>query len=876
MHRLAPPLLSVLLLAGCGDAIGVSGPASSVPLTGRFIDSAVSGLDYETPTRAGKTTAAGEFLYQAGETVAFRIGKLEIGAAAGAQVLTPLSLAGAQDAGDPAALKIARLLLTLDQDDNPANGIQIDPADAARFRQPQKLADIDDAQALLDRLGIGRSLVSAEYAQAHLQLSLAALDPKRPARFQARGAADGHPLASGETAGCVDDGRTGLSWEVKAETGLRSRLHSYYASASRETEQPAQCEPGQEDCLAVTYVDAVNQQQLCGHDDWRLPSERELKTLLDWSQRDPQRNLPAIDRHAFPDAEPAFYWTATSRQARGSLAVAFDDTHRTLPHVSLSLGMPARIRLVRGPSLPDAPNPEDLPQTIPPYIPVDRGGELAKPGADAACVDDGEHPDAFLNVVLWQARPRDIQAGQLSSALGEANAQAWCGQRDWSLPSAADGGRWLQLRLAGDAAFRAAFPAAAATTAIWVLDQAGTARILRADGQYADAGAAALLAISKRPARPPMPDSDDAPPDAATLAGWRQQYLRYRPGQAAQPDWPAPTLDADARNGFRDLGLLPAMPFPADNPYTPAKAALGEKLFFDARLSRNNRIACASCHDPAHGWADPREVSSGHVGQLGGRNAPTVINSGYFARLFWDGRAASLEQQALGPIANPLEMHQPLAAAVAKIAAAPEYPPLFAAAFGDAAVDSGRLAQALATFERTLISRDSAFDRFLKGDAQALSDQALWGLQLFRTKARCLNCHNGPELSDQRFHNLGLHFIGRDREDRGRGAVTGRAEDMGAFRTPGLRELLYTGGYMHNGDMPLFTDDGSGVLEFYNNGGNEVAAAGLDKYTQPKPSPLLKPLGLSEAEKQALQAFLRALSGPPRLKPASPDELSRR
>ncbi|MGY8626152.1 hypothetical protein ACN6A8_11865, partial [Chromobacterium violaceum] len=107
-------------------------------------------------------------------------------------------------------------------------------------------------------------------------------------------------------------------------------------------------------------------------------------------------------------------------------------------------------------------------------------------------------------------------------------------------------------------------------------------------------------------------------------------------------------------------------------------------------------------------------------------------------------------------------------------------------------------------------------------------------------------------------------------------APTGRAEDMGAFRTPGLRELLYTGGYMHNGDMPLFTDDGSGVLEFYNNGGNEVAAAGLDKYTQPKPSPLLKPLGLSEAEKQALQAFLRALSGPPRLKPASPDELSRR
>ncbi|MGC0153391.1 cytochrome c peroxidase [Chromobacterium vaccinii] len=872
MHRFAPALLSSLLLAGCSG-----GPAATPPQTGRFIDSAVSGLDYETPTRAGKTTDNGEFHYLNGETVTFRLGRLTLGAAAGSPVLTPLTLAGTQDASHPAALKIARLLLTLDRDDNPANGIQIDPADAARFQQAQKLAEIDDAQALLDQLGIGRSLVSAEYAQAHLQLSLAALDPQpQAARFQPRRDSDGQAVQTGDPAGCVDDRRTGLSWEAKTETGLRSRWHSYYASASRQIERPAQCEPGQEDCLAVTYVEAVNQQKLCGHDDWRLPSERELKTLLDWSQRDRQRNLPAIDRHAFPDAEAAFYWTATSRQGRGALAVAFDDSHRTLPHISLSLGSPARIRLVRGPALPDAPNPEDLPQTMPPYIPVDRDGELAKPNADAACVDDGEHPDAMFNVVLWQARPRDVQTGQVSSALSEANGQAWCGQRDWTLPSAADGSRWLQLRLTGDAAFRAAFPAAAATQAIWVKDNAGKARILRADGQYADVGSAALLAISKRSAKPPMPDSDDTPPDAATLAGWRQQYLRYRSGQAAQPDWPAPTLDADALPGFRDLGLLPAMPFPADNPYSPAKAALGEKLFFDVRLSRNDRIACASCHDPAHGWADQREVSSGHIGQLGGRNAPAIVNSGYAASLFWDGRAASLEQQALGPIANPLEMHQPLAAAAAKIAAAAEYPPLFAAAFGDARVDADRLARALATFERTLISHDSDFDRFLKGDAQALSDQALWGLQLFRTKARCLNCHNGPLLSDQRFHNLGLHFIGRDREDRGRGAVTGRNEDVGAFRTPGLRELLYTGDYMHSGDMPLFTDDGSGVLEFYNNGGNEVAAAGLEKYTQPKTSPLLKPLGLGDAEKRALQAFLQALSGPPRLRPAGADELFRR
>ncbi|VEB40012.1 Uncharacterised protein [Chromobacterium violaceum] len=173
--------------------------------------------------------------------------------------------------------------------------------------------------------------------------------------------------------------------------------------------------------------------------------------------------------------------------------------------------MPARIRLVRGPSLPDAPNPEDLPQTIPPYIPVDRGGELVKPGADAACVDDGEHPDAFLNVVLWQARRATSRPG---SFLPRSRSQCPGLVRPTRLVAAQHGRRRPLAAAApgGDAAFRAAFPAAAATTAIWVRDQAGTARILRADGQYADAGVAALLAISKRPARPPMPDSDDAPP----------------------------------------------------------------------------------------------------------------------------------------------------------------------------------------------------------------------------------------------------------------------------------------------------------------------------------------------------------------------------
>ncbi|UGA40078.1 DUF1566 domain-containing protein [Chromobacterium haemolyticum] len=246
-----------------------------------------------------------------------------------------------------------------------------------------------------------------------------------------------------------------MIWEVKSVQGLRSQFHSYYASASRKPERPAQCEPGQEDCLAVTYTEAVNKQKLCGFEDseddiaaergWRLPTERELKTLLDWSQYDRSRGLPAMDRHAFPDAEAAFYWTATSRRGEGAVAVAFDDTHRTLSSVSLSLGQPARLRLVRGPKLADDPNPEDNPPPQPAYIPVSADGQLAAP-AQAACVDDNLHPDSWRDIILWQARPRPASAASLNPALAALQQQRLCQQDNWRLPSVIEAIRWLQLQ----------------------------------------------------------------------------------------------------------------------------------------------------------------------------------------------------------------------------------------------------------------------------------------------------------------------------------------------------------------------------------------------------------------------------------------------
>ena len=268
-----------------------------------------------------------------------------------------------------------------------------------------------------------------------------------------------------------------------------------------------------------------------------------------------------------------------------------------------------------------------------------------------------------------------------------------------------------------------ALSAASAAARVWARDARGALYALDRDGGKQSAAELAgqtaqplLLALSIRPAKPPQPDSDGEAPDAAQLAQWRISYSQYLPGAERQAAWP-PTLDAAVQAGFRDLGLLPAAPFPADNPYSAAKVALGDKLFRDPRLSRNNRIACISCHAPEYGWSDPRPVSQGHIGQLGGRNAMTLLNTAYVGALFWDGRAASLEEQAKGPVVNPLEMHQPLGQAVAKIAAAPEYAPLFAAAYGDSRVDLERMAKAIATFERTLISHDSAFDRFLRASA---------------------------------------------------------------------------------------------------------------------------------------------------------------
>src|SRR6476660_1562649 len=314
---------------------------------------------------------------------------------------------------------------------------------------------------------------------------------------------------------------------------------------------------------------------------------------------------------------------------------------------------------------------------------------------------------------------------------------------------------------------------------------------------------------------------------------------------------PPPVLAAPAAHSADDLAVLKAafrrpakVPFPANNPYSEQKRALGEALFHDTRLSIDNSRACASCHDPAKGLADGKVQGRGVPGRALKRHTPTLWNLAWSAPVFWDGRARSLEEQVAGPIESPDEMAQPMAALVARLAADTVTVRAFADAFPEAPrVDASNLAKAIATYERTFVSPDTRFDRWIDGDAQALTRNEIAGFKLFAGKAQCVKCHSGFTFTDYAFHDIGLPG-----DDRGRGAVLRLEAAEHAFKTPGLREIARSAPYMHDGSLATLED----VLRHY-------AGGVLDRPTLSKDLP--RGLKLSEAERADLIAFLVRLTG---------------
>ena len=269
------------------------------------------------------------------------------------------------------------------------------------------------------------------------------------------------------------------------------------------------------------------------------------------------------------------------------------------------------------------------------------------------------------------------------------------------------------------------------------------------------------------------------------------------------------------------LGLDLYMPVPEGNPLTPERIELGRRLFFDRRLSRDRTVSCSTCHDPERAYADGRAVAVGIFGRRGRRNAPALINRGYGRLFFWDGRAATLEEQVLKPIEDPNEMDIPLGEASARVGLPPE-----------------EISRTLASFLRSILSGDSRFDRFVSGDRAALSTEEQAGLQLFRGKANCVACHVGPNFTDERLHNTGIAWSDGKFIDAGAG--------QGNFKTPTLREVARTAPYMHDGSLATLEE----VIAYYDRGGNPNPY--LDRE--------LHPLHLSAEEKGNLALFLRSLS----------------
>ncbi|WP_133407991.1 cytochrome-c peroxidase [Parashewanella tropica] len=284
------------------------------------------------------------------------------------------------------------------------------------------------------------------------------------------------------------------------------------------------------------------------------------------------------------------------------------------------------------------------------------------------------------------------------------------------------------------------------------------------------------------------------------------------------------------------------IPFPASNPYSAPKAALGKMLFFDPRLSRNRNLTCASCHNPSFGWEDATARAVGSQNTQLGRHSPTIINAAWGASFFWDGRAQDLEAQAQGPIEAAVEMNITLPEVVARLKKVKGYQELFREVFGQSGISEQNILKAIATFERTIVSGEAPFDRWVEGDESAISSNAKRGFELFTGKARCVSCHTGWNFTDNQFHDIGTSF-----SDEGRFVITNNPVNKYAFKTPSLRNISQRAPYMHDGSM----NDLNTVIRHY------------VKKTPSRPSlsPLMKSAELSDLEIEQLVAFLKTLTG---------------
>jgi len=370
----------------------------------------------------------------------------------------------------------------------------------------------------------------------------------------------------------------------------------------------------------------------------------------------------------------------------------------------------------------------------------------------------------------------------------------------------------------------------------------------------------ALSGCSEPPAKktPQGPKQKPTPSESAAQPQQKPTKPEDKPGKTEEEQAKPGSKPAEKSASLlpKVPSGLPPVPVPEDNPTTPEKVELGKLLYFDKRVSKDGTVSCATCHDPKMAWAEHEPTSEGIGHQKGGRNAPTVINAAYATSQFWDGRAKTLEEQATGPVENPIEMGHKMEAVVDAFSKIPEYQERFQKAFGTGVTKEG-FAKAIAAFERTVLSGDSPYDRFVQGDQNALTDAQKRGWEIFRSN--CSTCHTPPLFSNYRFFNAG---VGTDKPnpDEGRRKVTGKDGDTGKFRTPSLRDVAETYPYFHDGSAAKLED--AVAL---------MAGGGKDNANLSEMLSSLREAKLGEKEQKDLVEFLKALSGKyPVIEPPAP------
>lgn len=364
-----------------------------------------------------------------------------------------------------------------------------------------------------------------------------------------------------------------------------------------------------------------------------------------------------------------------------------------------------------------------------------------------------------------------------------------------------------------------------------------------------------MAEAAEEPADEPMAEAAEEPaeepkaeePKAEEPADEPMAEAAKEPAEEPKAEEPAVAAEEPAAALPKVPLGLPPVPVPDDNPMTAEKVALGKLLYFDKRLSKDGTISCATCHAPKMAWTEHKATSTGIKDQVGGANSPTVINAAYGTTQFWDGRAASLEEQALGPIENPIEMGHKLDDLIKELAEIPEYKEGFQKVFESGVTKEG-IAKAIAAFERTVLSGNSPYDQFKAGKEDALTDAQKHGMELFE-ELNCSTCHAPPVFSNYRFYNAGVG-MDKDPPDAGRKAVTEKDSDLGKIRVPMLREVANTGPYFHDGSCASL----AGAVAMMSGGGKD----------NPNLSAMLKALReqeVSQQDQKDLIEFLKALSG---------------